>query len=301
MSPRYYPFIFLRYICKKETSWSNSFEIIYFSRSFSGKFYQRNHEWSNLFSYNRVSNLCKTWSRSEIWSLGGKLHKIPSREQQPITFLWKEKKKREESVALSKSAKNSLGQTAATLASPLSIFALQPRGSELIAFVFPRYEAGSRMGGASGIRSKGKNLETRRFFEPSTRTFSRGASFKRNWCGFLARRGIWNRKRRGIRSIKSATIGVKIYPLRRGNFVWWDFFFILKIRHWSLLIFLREKVLGIFRSSDDLLMIFALRFFCTIIFHWLNYSFIVESSNNLFNNNSTIRVYKFYNSWNSRL
>lgn len=80
MSPRYYPFIFLRYICKKETSWSNSFEIIYFSRSFSGKFYQRNHEWSNLFSYNRVSNLCKTWSRSEIWSLGGKLHKIPSRE-----------------------------------------------------------------------------------------------------------------------------------------------------------------------------------------------------------------------------
>lgn len=102
----------------------------------------------------------------------------------------KKKKKREESVALSKSAKNSLGQTAATLASPLSIFALQPRGSELIAFVFPRYEAGSRMGGASGIRSKGKNLETRRFFEPSTRTFSRGASFKRNWCGFLARRGI---------------------------------------------------------------------------------------------------------------
>ena len=301
MSPRYYPFIFLRYICKKETSWSNSFEIIYFSRSFSRKFYQRNHEWSNLFSYNRVSNLCKTWSRSEIWSLGGKLHKIPSREQQPITFLWKEKKKeRGERGAFEKRKKFARPDGGHPRLAPLN-FRSSTERQRVDRVCFSSLRGWLEDGRGGGIRSKGKNLETRRFFEPSTRTFSRGASFKRNWCGFLARRGIWNRKRRGVRSIKSATIGVKIYPLRRGNFVWWDFFFILKIRHWSLLIFLREKVLEIFRSSDDLLMIFALRFFCTIIFHWLNYSFIVESSNNLFNNNSTIRVYKFYNSWNSRL
>lgn len=265
MSPRYYPFIFLRYICKKETSWSNSFEIIYFSRSFSRKFYQRNHEWSNLFSYNRVSNLCKTWSRSEIWSLGGKLHKIPSREQQPITFLWKEKKKREESVALSKSAKNSLGQTAATLASPLSIFALQPRGSELIAFVFPRYEAGSRMGGAGEYAPRGKTWKLaafsshpRELFRAVHRSNATGAA---SWLGGEYETGNDG----GFGPSRARPSGWKFILFdAETSFGGIFFFFILKIRHWSLLIFLREKVLGIFRSSDDLLMIFALRFFWTM-------------------------------------
>lgn len=172
----------------------------------------------------------------------GSFIKFP-RAQQPITFLWKEKRKKKKRRARRRFPKAQKIRPARRRPPPpasfLSIFALQPRGSELIAFVFPRYEAGSR-GDArpGGTRSKGKNLETRRFFEPSTRTFSRGASFKRNWCGFLARRGIWNRKRR-VWSTKNATIGVKIYSLRRGNFVPFDStFFFLKIRHWSLSIFL---------------------------------------------------------------
>lgn len=125
---------------------------------------------------------------------GGKLHKIPSRATTYHVPL-KRKKKKKKRRARRRFPKAQKIRPARRRPPPpasfLSIFALQPRGSELIAFVFPRYEAGSR-GDArpGGTRSKGKNLETRRFFEPSTRTFSRGASFKRNWCGFLARRGI---------------------------------------------------------------------------------------------------------------
>lgn len=172
----------------------------------------------------------------------GSFIKFP-RVQQPITFLWKEKrkkKKEESAAALSKSAKNSPGQTAAAAPRlvPLNFRSSTERQRvDRVCFSSLRGWLEGRCA-AGGTRSKGKNLETRRFFEPSTRTFSRGASFKRNWCGFLARRGIWNRKRR-VWSTKNATIGVKIYSLRRGNFVPFDStFFFLKIRHWSLSIFL---------------------------------------------------------------
>lgn len=101
-----------------------------------------------------------------------------------------EKKKRErERTPLSKSAKNSPGQTAAALVSSLSIFALQPRGSELIAFVFPRYEAGLMRG---NTLQGGKTWKLAAFSSHPRELFLARCianRFKRNRCGFLARRG----------------------------------------------------------------------------------------------------------------
>lgn len=300
MSPRYYPFIFLRYICKKETSWSNSFEIIYFSRSFSRKFYQRNHEWSNLFSYNRVSNLCKTWSRSEIWSLGGKLHKIPSREGTTYHVpLERKKKKERRRFRKAQKIRSARRRPPSPRPSQFSLFNREAASWSRLFFLVTRLARGWE--GRVEYAPRGKTWKLaafsshpRELFRAVHRSNATGAA---SWLGGEYETGNDG----GFGPSRARPSGWKFILFDAETSFGGIFFFILKIRHWSLLIFLREKVLGIFRSSDDLLMIFALRFFCTIIFHWLNYSFIVESSNNLFNNNSTIRVYIFYNSWNGRL
>lgn len=67
---------------------------------------------------------------------------------------------------------------------------------------------------------RGKNLEARRFFEPSTRTFSRAVHRKPVQTQPVRLLGSKGKYETGVWSTKNAAIEVKIISLRgRGNFV----------------------------------------------------------------------------------
>lgn len=210
----------------------------------------------------------------------GSFIKFP-RAQQPITFLWKEKrkkKKEESAAALSKSAKNSPGQTAAAAPRlvPLNFRSSTERQRvDRVCFSSLRGWLEGRCA-AGGNTLQGEKLGNSPLFRAIHANFFARCIVQTQLVRLLGSKGNMKPETTGLVHQERDHRGENLFsPTRKLRSVWWYFFF---FKNSSLI----SVDLFNFSTMHD----------CPIIF---------------FNNNSTIRVCKFYmyiffyNSWSSSL